>query len=495
MSTTSRTAALHDSLPDLPGLESVEVADSASFVPVVMHVLMMLAFTALCIWCYLDLGEFIPRAGVALVGAVVALSGWMVLRIFAADFYWRTDPRGITARGILRRRFVAWGEISGARSVRTRLGETVYKLHTSNLALSIRTRTDYRLAASIWQHLRRQGKVYDLEMPDAALSCWDDIPDEIPREIEWKGRSRVGEAVGFAVFVLVFVGLLAWMIIDFGPKWPALVVFLVLGLGIATVAWLSFRELTTSASYFHLRDDRFEARTICGASEVYWSDVTGAAWQRMHLVIRCSRPRSEVRVPCSPDDEQSAKLILALVRRLRTAGAPQAVPIPEALRGNLPTTPEQGAPAELRRSTLDILITPAPAAMIGILLVAQHRDPSLRLGPEVILAVGLALLALYALCVVALSASSVRADSAGITRRSLLRSRFIPWEAVARYEVTRPMQRGHAWQFRLLDPGGRVLAALRFDHGAGDHLRAFLAFIEARLGSAPELPVSRPRQR
>lgn len=203
----------------------------------------------------------------------------LVAALHKEDYWWQTDHRGVFALGYNRKRFVAWDHIAGAKST-----DDSYILSSTDIELVVPLKPaasmflSDKLAASLWQHLRRVGLAEDIDLPKAAETFWTDIAESVPREIEWKK--------GF------------------------------------------FR--------FRMTDDYFEVRKFLCHRKVEWKHVTFARWSRIGLksrgiLIGSSRPRSRTTVPYIPDDKVSRGVILALIRRLRTAGQPQAIPIPAEL--------------------------------------------------------------------------------------------------------------------------------------------------------------------
>lgn len=480
-----QSSTSYSNLPDLPTLESVELKNWHGLIILSFHIGMALLFGAFAIWSYFQYREFLETRGVVLVIIIAVLTGWSLLRLLTADLYFRTDPRGICIGGILHRRFVQWVVIRSACSIRGRLDELAYVLNTSNGKYRMPTRMEgmrhagHEFGASVWQHLRQCGKADHIELSCEALSFWDEIPDEVPQRMEWTGKSRAGELAAAIVMLLLFGGGIAYLAVPSptSPFWVVLVS------GVALIAWLLYRDICLPAVQFSLREDGFEARRLAGIVRARWSEVTAARWERQYLVLELGR--LHVLVPHDISSDDSGKLILALIRKLREIENPQALVIPDSLRVSA-NTGEAGAfsgdqRVELRLAVWEKYVSVFPALFLSLpILIPFDGKP-----------VGMALagVVVAAICIFAVYAAGtyvMAADSDGVSKRFLWWSKSASWQDVASIKT---VAGGKSTQVKrlLVDAAGKALLDISTGVGNKQDRERFRLFVDARLAQLSQV--------
>jgi len=328
----------HNDWPDLPALESTETNDWSFLLLLAVYGGMMLFFVGSMVWMYTRVGPYVELRGKVVLALAVALSLWFVLRGAFGYCYYKTDSGGLTMRGLIRKRFIPWIEIQQAGLRQTRMKNTLLTLRTGSGTIAVdprgfggRSSCADHVLASVWQHLRGIGRADGFELPPGAQSFWQEIADDIPQEADWARSAKVDTIGGF-VCIAMFVGMLAplWIVMD---KNPFMILFLaLLTLLVASmVRCLFYPELFLRAHSVTLRQDYIEARLLWRTVRIPWSEVSLARWVRTAILIQSTNPRREMLIPYEYGSKESELLILAIIRRLRTAGEPQAVVIPRML--------------------------------------------------------------------------------------------------------------------------------------------------------------------
>lgn len=471
-----------NSLPDLPALESVEMKNWGTLLLLSFHLSLALLFAGACIWGYFAYLEFLPSGTVALIAAMGALCVWVVVRLLFADRYYRTSSKGLIVNSVLRRRFIQWADVSEAHASPSVLGDTYLTLSTRAGRISVPCRSDGKrfhgveLSASVWQHLRQCGKGQGLELSPEALSLWDVIPDEAPHQMEWHGGSKRPEAIAAVCCVLLYASMGCWFAVDIALDLFHVAFGGIVLMGGIVVAWLLLREARNTASRFSLSDQGFDAETLWRRVSVSWSEVTGARWERQNLALVYGRKREQVWVPLVSGDEASGKLILALIRRLRTIGSPQALAIPGQLRASAHPAPEsEQQSAELRMATWETLISPIvviiPSLMVFIPLEGK---------PVLQMVAGAILFGIYCLSVRAADTYAVRADDVGVTKRFLWWAKSARWEDVASV-VACPRAESASIRRTLKGADGKTLIDAGAGVGSKRDKEQFITFVDAKL--------------
>lgn len=199
--------------------------------------------------------------------------------------YWRTDANGLTRINLWGyRTFLAWTDVIGAKTTRSSgahglLPCNYYQLSTRRGRRSVPITYLPKLGGSIIQHLQPLGKADGLELTQDILSFWTPIPDDIAEEMDWN------------------------------------------------------RERGHGVSRVELRRDRLTVTKGGVARTIHWDQVTNAAWALGALrVMVGSWPTV---IPFVDGDRNSATLILAITKRLRTLDHPLPVIIPGTVAGTL----------------------------------------------------------------------------------------------------------------------------------------------------------------
>lgn len=335
--------SLLDKLPELPALESVESSARglliAGSVLLILPLIFILCGAHVCVKYWHDLGALKVTAVIA--GSVmVALACWMVLRIFRADYYWKTDSDGLTAGGLIRRRHIKWTDVIRANILEDPLRGDRYHINTTYQAVVIRADKRFsnsRLLASVCQHLRRHRKVEDFKLPMDALSFYDIVPDELPQEMEWTDAKPFAWRLPLvAMFILCVASVAFFVTVDILDHCFALVVFA--AMLYLPLAWGITRDYLAAADVIAINEDYIEARLPRKVVRLAWDDVTLARWihpgtsaQRICLEIRGLQGNERMLVPFLDKNEGSKKLLLAIIRRVRVYDKHRLLVLPEAL--------------------------------------------------------------------------------------------------------------------------------------------------------------------
>ena len=215
-----------------------------------------------------------------------------------------------------------------------------------------------------------------------------------------------------------------------------------------------------------LRLGYIEALTWRGWVYVAWSDVADASWERNYLVIRYGGKKS-VFIPYVVGAEESEKMILGLIRQLRTASTPTAVSIPDTLRTGpmelaniIDPSGQEAGPVELKQTHPERVAAGVLAALVlGLipLFVYERTDSA-----------GLALAIVAASWLIGfLMASTYRyqANDEGVTKRLLWWKRTMRWTDVADFEFRKSSGRSKTPKWVLRDADGAKLIDITLDLG------------------------------
>lgn len=217
------------------------------------------------------------------IPVICVTSPIIVLAImFTKISYWRTDSDGLTRMtmpGLHRK--IAWEDV---REVKTTwntsvsLSYPIYCLRTKRGKLTVPGLLP-STAASIYMHLLPLGTAGGLQLTPDMQSFWLDIPNAIPAEMDWDKIGATGSG------------------------------------GVQRV---------------ELRSDGVTVVKNNKQTFILWSSITKATY--VWGSVRLTADGKQTVVPFAKGDPASARLILALIRRLRTLERPLAVVIPEAVR-------------------------------------------------------------------------------------------------------------------------------------------------------------------
>ena len=430
---------------------------------------------ALSYWIYARYLKYAPELNARLI-AGIALGGgfclYILYRILADDCHWRTDSDGLLRRGLLRRRFKRWQDMDAAQRV-VKKRDLVSPLDV--------------VQTSIWQHMRECGKT--AELPDRALSLWDEIPDALPTNLEWTNHRRMTLyyriLVGLSA-VLVLAGLLMLALRFIIPHSGELVSWAVLAWMYAGLFRMLARiEYQFKPEYVSLCDNVLHARFGKETIDIRRGDITAACWVS-YSVLELRGPGIRVAIPLDSVREDSAKLVLAVIRWLRASEKPIAVIIPEDLR----VLPRQSS-AELPPDVRSAEVHPSFADRIsGVVLwlmfpVLWTALALSRLPTAVIVVVcGLEAVAGSVLVWWLTGRFGVVADESGLTKCSLFWKRGIAWHDVANLTMGRYAGAGvqnTTPRFAVWDASGHLLFSFTRGYGSRADWEKLLAFAMAQL--------------
>lgn len=324
-----------DSLPDLPELESVQPKDFVGWIAVAIYTPFILLPFPGFIWAYISFREVFPPFAVAALAICTLLVTGIVVKLLCSFLTCKTDTNGLSLRGPIRSAYIPWIDIKEALLKKTLTGSPLLILRTINHTYKIdptstgSSNFGYCMIASTWQHLRRLGRAGCIELPGKSLSLWQEICDDIPHEIEWGKRPGLVPKLGNIVGISFFPAMVAWAWFSFGFRWPANMMPLMLTLPCLALLKLLAPSILRSARQIRLNEECLEAQLLFARATIFWSRVTSAFWMGHELIIRTESPRQEIRICHVLGKKETEQLILAIIRRLRTAGVPQAVPIPD----------------------------------------------------------------------------------------------------------------------------------------------------------------------
>lgn len=483
---SERTSQLNE-LPDLPGLESVEVrswnilAVMGGFV--CFYFLLPMPFL---LWSFLHYRRYLPDGVGWLLGIYAALGAWVVFRMLSANYHFRVDRTGVMVRGVFTRRSVEWNEVTDAEMTDGLSGEVSIRLRSRSGDLvvgpGLKSAGSDRFLASIWQHLRQIGKADQVEPTTRALSFWDTIPDELPLELQWGKPPSRAQWLG-PVLMFLFLGALpAALWLDPPARWSGRVFFGFITLAALIMLMVVVREWANEAKRVVLRDNELEVQTVVRTLRLPWSEVDYADRGGMGVLIGAGKLR--VNVPCIVGKEDSERLVLGIIRRLRTAGTPQAIIIPDNLRTLAPVAPRDAhgslQPVELRVSAYDTL---GVFVVVGFFYLpasmAVLQGVHARWLAAAALAVGAVVVGLFTRC--AARSYSLRADDEGITRAFLGSRRLVRWEEVAACKPSSVPKERMRGRKVLKNAKGRTLTDFPPGFGTARDRAAFTAFVEAKL--------------
>ncbi len=344
------------------------------------------------------------------------------------------------------------------------------------------------VCASIWQHLRRLGKADNLTLPELALTFWDRIPDELPREMDWV-NARVSRTWPTVMLLVVFAGFVLWGAFAAASQgqYIGTVFMSLLAVGMLWGCRSILREAVPYAREARLTDERIDARTGHGAVSISWSDVKCARWRMdantntVYILIGGGQPYREIAVPYVPFSEDSYKLILAVIRRLRTAGNPQVLTIPSILRSISSADVQSPALPAGERVTLRFMVAEKLAiaflpTMIGFFLAVwlvdqRHAGLIAAVPPALLLAIGWLVTGTYA----------IEADSSGIRKRFMFWTKTVAWQDVAGYEVHGSRHAVSMIKRLVKGRDGKTLIDITPDAGRKQDQQVFQAYVHARL--------------
>lgn len=419
--------------PDLPELESVEARTPVFIVLIVL--LLTSPLTYMTYWTYSNSDKLLSAdlqlrliLGVA-IAIFLLLSLWILYRFLFDHYYWKTDSNGLTVRSVVRRRFIPWSDVIQTTN-------TCSVLYLSSGRLTIRkmhNRAQNLIICSIWQHLRRLGKVTDADLPEYADSFWDRIPDQLPREMEWinpkPARIVLNVIVSIAVIVSISVGFFFIPGYKDNEAW-FMVIFAAISVGF--ICGLFILQQLITARRFHLNGGHFEAVKAYDTINASFSEITRAVFEIQNTTLCINKKK--VRVPYNSSDENLQKLRLALIRVLREHGHLETTTISDDLRkSRIATIIPIKEPVELKLSRFKMFFWPSMCWLYALLFLLSLTSPNNNPAVSVGAAIGLVLLSIP----IFLATRSFRLviDSEGIARHCLNSHEVIKWTGVAEYII------------------------------------------------------------
>ncbi|MHB1000633.1 MAG: hypothetical protein ACYC27_15440 [Armatimonadota bacterium] len=432
---------------------------------------------------------------------MAALCIWTIIRLIFADYIWKTDSDGLHISGLFNRKSIKWTDVSDVIPVETLASGTVYKLKTSDKVISLAPLTvSHSLIASVWQHLRRQGKARDIQLGDDTLSLWSEIPDAIPTEMQWV-NTRSARLSGIVVSIIFFAAILIYFIVIavLSGKVFMMLMAVILVPGYALMFKSIHRESFLRASSVVMTDEYIDVKLPPWVVHLPWSDVVSAGWEKIskggdnYLQIKGRDSRSEVLIPRIDDDEESSKLILAIIRRLRTAGIPQALVIPAILRNQkvspasdrISDTARMNGFVELRFLWWERLICGIPFAILigGPVAIFLARGSDFTLQSLAVLVIS------YIAGFLITGAYSMKANDSGISKKLLLWSKTVRWSDVNSLMITESRQNQNVIRRILKGQDDQVLMSITMEFGGKQNYEDFIAFMNAKL--AERLPADK----
>ena len=318
-------------LSDLPCLESVETKSSAVWPVVLVYggfAVWQVAILCILLWKY---RQYVGQQAYAIVGLIVALVLWVGLRLLLSYTYFKTDSNGIAMRGPLLRRFIAWSDVQQAATRRrgSRVS-VVLKMARGRASIqpgALGSTEGESIVASMWQHLRRVGKANGIELGETSRNLWQPIPDDVPTSVDYDVQKRPASRIG-AVCGLLLPPVAVVMVAIVARK-EAFGVLPLFGLMVlAMEKWTILPSIRCRPWHVAVRPDGLLAKMTFRDVYVPWSSVATAHWEATGLVVTSKGPDAQVRLSYSLGDASSELFIQSVIRYLRTAGIPQAVPLP-----------------------------------------------------------------------------------------------------------------------------------------------------------------------
>lgn len=360
---------MQPNLPDLPCLESQETSDSQALPGIIVFTGFTVWIAATCVWAFLKYRAFIPAQSAALIALLAGLTLFLIIRMLSGYFHFKTDPNGLAMRSVLRRRFIRWDEITEVSTRETRSGESILILRAGRTTLNLPLRgfggnstAGACITASIRQHLRRLGRGDDIQLSEAALTLWQDIPEAVPEEVQVGKSPTTLSKVAGALGLLMIVGVVVagWVVAISNLHMLIWIVFVTVAFGLI-FKWGLLPEYLYNAHLVSVKKDGLLTKVKFGDVYIPWSEITSVSWQQGVLRIRASR--TEVRIVYKLGDKESERLILAIIRQLRLRNPSLAVLLPTLVSAkpevlNRPAYSGQGM-GMLKRAFISSLEEPA----------------------------------------------------------------------------------------------------------------------------------------
>lgn len=407
---------------------------------------------------------------------MVILHLWTTRRFLFEEYYWKSDENGLTARSILRKRFIPWSDV-----IKTSFNRDL-QLITTTSKITIGPFKDYSglyLACSIWQHLRRHWKADDSDLPEGADSLWDRIPATLPREMEWINSKRARIALNAFISIVVTVGFSVpfyYMPSSKGNDAFIMPVFMAIMIGLLCTSLLWNQIIT--ARRLVLNGGNFEAVRAYNTIKVAFSDITRMVYLKPNLTI--SIHRKKIVLPFNSSDEYSQKMMLALIRALREHGHLIPTPIPDELRRPRKMPPIPGWESiTLGLSKSECLLISGYFSFAGLGgLLKWFINPSDRVYWDVCITFGFFVLSILAYRTAKKYQISINSEK--LRKSFLMWSKTIYWSDVAEYEIVAPRQ-GYSRQRLLKNSQGKILMDANISVGEWEERVRFFNYLDSIL--------------
>lgn len=488
----------YSQLPDLPELEEVEVKNTRGMLMMCTFLLVSLfTFGPITFLHVAYLRKYIPNRFLVLIGVMCLLVLWVIYRLVTADYHFVIDRKGLGVRSLIKRQSIEWSEVTDAEMTEGRSGETMIRLRAAGRTIVIGPGLRYAeidcLLASIWQHLRQIGKADCVQPTTLALTFWDEIPAQ-DQELHWGKRPHPARWL-MLPFPLGMVVMTGWFLLSESHTWYSLVFFGPIVLMTWVMMAFVTREWGKEVTRVVAREDELEAQTSVRTVHLPWSDIDFAQWGQYQLAVGSQKLHKILLIPNRLGTESSERLILGIIRKLRTAGKPQAVVIPEALRFTASAAAKDIAghlePVEVQlsrsdkialTSIVDIYVT----AICGV--SAARALPGWPAGACTVLAAIVVGFITWKIC----ASYSVRTDDDGISKTFLGRKTILGWDRIS--AITMPKQEGERLKGHriLIDARGKSLMSIPPGVGTAADRAAFVAYVEAKLGQTLPAQSAKP---
>lgn len=245
---------------------------------------------------------------------------------------WETNSDGIIVRGFFGRGFLRWSDVQEVRIRHNPLtGGPCCYLSSQSVTIPIRFE-DPRFVASVWQHLTRHGHQDGLAIPPEAARYFAPLPDDIPAEVTWENPRRI-RVWAYRIGLGLLYG--SWSVAMIWWVWTrnthscgdALIAYPALYGPVLLIQWC--RRPLLTARRITVMPDRLIAEVGTRSRSIAWGDIRSAIWAKNRIEITARR--TVLYIPWRLDDPASNKLVLALIRRLRSEPRPVQLPLPAGL--------------------------------------------------------------------------------------------------------------------------------------------------------------------
>ncbi len=239
---------------------------------------------------------------------------------------WKTDDQGLTIHGFIVRRRIEWEQVKEFSVESYLSGKTCYVLKTENDIFRIphmETVPGIRLTASIWQHLPNLHSER-VSLPLDVLRLYKDIPDNMPREIEWEAPSQRWVWLLALLFLIVASPFIYYILCyTHQPPLPILILWGCMFLDKSIREWA---QDGNTAKCVRIDSDGFKAITNKGTVSLKWSEigyVDIGSYGKFHIGAD-----SRHRFAFKPEYWKSRELQWAVARYLRENNSSQIIPVP-----------------------------------------------------------------------------------------------------------------------------------------------------------------------